>query len=120
MSCDVETEIGHYDIRLKQGTTWRRTMTWTIDGVPVDLTGCTIRAAIRRPASAPDPALLDLSSPANGITLDGPAGEWTIEITDTQTLDDLGGDWDLRIEFPSGLVLPRIEGQVYWDPAATR
>lgn len=110
---------GSHDLELTQGATLRRTFTWTIDGDPVDLTGCTARATIRATAtSAGDPKLALTSG--SGLTLGGVSGEVEMVITDEQTEDDLGGVWDLFIDHPGGDTTPLLKGAVRWHPTATR
>jgi hypothetical protein len=107
-------------IIIEQGATWRFRL--TIAGR--DLTGCTARMQIREVYASPTP-LLDLTSdPAAGITIDGPAGTITVEISAAQTAAlagvHRGGVYDLELESPDGTVERLLKGDVLIDPEVTR
>lgn len=108
---------------IEQGATFRKT--WTLkdaDGNPVDLTGYTARSQAR-PAVDSATTLWDLtSSPAAGMTVDGPGGSVTMEHTDEETAAFAWsrGVYDVEIESPTGDVARLSEGSVRVKPEVTR
>lgn len=90
----------------KQGDTWEWTVTWSqpIPGTnpprpdparPIDITGYTAKVQIWRAASDnTGTALLALtSSPAAGLTVDGPTGKVTVQVSPTLTAAIPPGRW---------------------------
>jgi hypothetical protein len=65
-----------YRIDARQGSTFRRVFTWTIDGTPVNLSGSTARMQVRKKAS--DSAVVLTATPY--ITLGGSAGTIDLNI----------------------------------------
>lgn len=105
-----------YTIRIEQGATWRTTLTLA----DTDLTGYTARMQARADITETD-TLLDLST-GSGISIDGPAGQITLELADEQTaaLDWTEGVYDLEIVAPSGDVTRLLKGPILVDPEVTR
>lgn len=116
---ETTVDAGRFDLLLRQAGTYRRTFTWTIDDVPVDLTGCVVVATIRRSASSSGDPLLELTE-GDGLTVDDDAGEIELVITDEQAATDLRGSWDLKIEWPGGDETYLLTGRVVWRQAVTR
>ena len=67
---------GSYDIKARQGATWTRVFSWSVDGTPVNLTGRTARMEVR---TKPDATSVVLNVTPY-ITLGGAAGTVTISI----------------------------------------
>jgi hypothetical protein len=67
---------GSYDIKARQGATWTRVFTWSVDGDPVDLTGRTARMEVR---TKPDATSVVLTATPY-ITLGAEAGTISISI----------------------------------------
>ena len=65
-----------YNIEARQGDTWTRVFTWSVDGSPVDLTGRTARMEVRTKPSATTATL----NATPYITLGGNAGTVTVSI----------------------------------------
>lgn len=119
------------DLDVEQGATFRLGFTWSaidgldsagqpIPGAPYDLTGCTARMQIRQ--SFGTPVLVSVKD-GDGITLGGPTGTVTVEISDERTdvLDGLrSARYDLEVEFPSGDVYRLLQGAVAISPNITR
>lgn len=119
MPPETTTGPGRYDLVLREAGTYRRTFVWTIDDTPVDLSGCTVVATFRRSSTATGSPLLQLTG-SPGLTVDGPAGEIALWLTDEQTATDLRGAWDLKINWPGGDETYLLAGRVTWRPAVTR
>jgi hypothetical protein len=74
---------GILNLLVQQGSTFSRTLTWQIDGEPVDLRGYTARMQIRTVQVNTKPAkLLDnLTSLNGGLVVDAPNGSITISMS---------------------------------------
>jgi hypothetical protein len=93
----------HDKFEIWQGTVFDVTLTFRIDGVPVDLTGYEARMKIRAKADGGEVASLT-SNPAAGITLGGAAGTIRLYISAlvTATYTWWVGLYDLELQPPSG------------------
>lgn len=115
----------YYAIHVEQGATWRRTLTVKDEGSPVDLTGFTARMDVRESIDSPSP-LLHLGTvtdtAATGITINGPAGQLTLAITDEASTAWTWryGIYDLELESPGGEVDRLLHGEVLVDREVTR
>lgn len=112
---------GHYDLTVEQGATFTVTLTWTVDGSPVDLTGYDARAQVRSMVTSAS-TLVDLTV-GDGITLGGAAGTIALAIsaTDTAALPaPFAGVWDLEVESGAGVVTRLLAGAVTVTPEVTR
>jgi hypothetical protein len=110
---------GEYNLTSGQGTTWNFTLTWSIDGTPVNLTGYTAKLQLRKQHSSPD-AVVTIDD-TSGITLGGAAGTIAILVPapTTAALEARRYKYDLRLD--SGSEVTRLlEGA--WDvtPEVTR
>lgn len=85
-----------------KGATFNPGWTWTAAGVPVDLTGCTARMAVKEDVDMP--LLLELTTENGGIILGGTAGTIDLFVGATVTTDFTweGGIWQLEIQYPAG------------------
>lgn len=112
---------GQVNFLCPQGSTFDKTITYKIDEVPVDLTGYSSRLQVREFHYSTS-ALLDLSSPDNGMTMGGSAGTINIFIDSSTTTDLSAGNWvyDLEIESSGGIVTRLIEGAFIVSPEVTR
>lgn len=105
-----------------QGSDFIRTITYTIDEVPVDLSGYSARMQVRAAHYATD-KLVDIDSGLlGGITLGGSDGTINIHITATNTASISAGTlvYDLEVISPSGTVDRLIEGSFVVTPEVTR
>ena len=109
---------GEYDLLIEQGATFRRQLTLKAAGVPVDLTGYTVRAQIRAKATSPD-VLHDLTP---GLVVTPLLGQVILYISDEDTalFTWKTGAWDLEIEEPGGDVIRVLKGKVTNDFEVTR
>jgi Na+/serine symporter len=103
-----------------QGSTFRRTLTYTLDEVPVNLAGYSSRLQVREAYYSTDP-LVSLVS-GSGITMGGSAGTIDILISASVTSQFPTGThvYDLEIISPSNIVDRLIEGTFNVTPEVTR
>lgn len=100
-----------YDMVVYQGATLYLPMQYVSGGVPVDITGCSIRATGRERYDAGAVAF-DLTV-GQGITVnEATAGKFTLSLTLDQTdaITFALGVWDLEITFPEGEVIRVVQG----------
>jgi hypothetical protein len=103
-----------------QGSTFRRTLTYSLDEVPVDLSGYSSRLQVRQAYYSEDPVVSLVSG--SGITLGGSAGTIDILISASVTSEFPTGThvYDLEIVSPSNIVDRLIEGTFNVTPEVTR
>ena len=103
---------GIYNIKARQGATFRLALNWKPGGVLADLTGYTGRMQVRRTVDNAA-VLLDLQSPASGLVLGG-AG-WNVVATASAAamaaLKPGAAVYDLELTAPDGTVLPVLAGR---------
>lgn len=93
--------------------TWSIQVTWKLDGVPVDITGYTIKSDFRLDRSSP--VVTSLSTTNGGISLTTPAsGVFTMTMTPSQTAQlPLGGLlFDVLALSPGGVGTTVLEGSI--------
>lgn len=109
------------DFTAEQGAQFKRTLTWSVGGTPVDLTGYSAKMQVRQAYGAAS-TLLDLNTTSGGIALGGTAGTITITATATEmagiTVPNTPGVppqlfavYDLVLTDPSGNPIRKLEGQ---------
>jgi Na+/serine symporter len=103
-----------------QGSTFRRTLTYTLDEVPVNLTGYSSRLQVREAYYSTDPVVSLVSG--SGITMGGSAGTIDILIAASVTSGFPTGThvYDLEIISPSNIVDRLVEGTFNVTPEVTR
>jgi Na+/serine symporter len=103
-----------------QGSTFRRTLTYTLDNVPIDLSGYSSRLQVREAYYSTDPVVSLVSG--SGITMGGSAGTIDILISASATSAFPTGVhvYDLEIVSPSNIVDRLIEGTFNVTPEVTR
>lgn len=103
------------------GSTFSKTLTYSVSASPVNLTGWTARLQVRQKHTSTT-KLLDLTTSNGGITLGGAAGTITILATATQTAALPDGVWryDLELVSGSGAVTRLVEGTFAVTPEVTR
>lgn len=111
---------GTCNLTIEQGATWSITITWEVDGSPVDLTDYTARMQIRRKHDSDD-ALLDITDD-DAITLGGVAGTIAILLSDDETAAIPAGlhVYDLELEASDGTVTRLLQGSCNVDAEVTR
>ena len=104
-----------------QGSTFRRTLTYTLDNVPINLSGYSSRLQVRQAYYSDDP-IISLVSGSGGITMGGSAGTIDILIAASATSTFPAGNhvYDLEIVSPSNIVDRLIEGTFNVTPEVTR
>lgn len=108
-------------LNIEQGATFRYSLNWTAEDVPVDLTGCTARMQIRPDVSSPT-VIAELTTQNTGIILNITPGQVDLYLsaTDTAALNFDTAVYDLEIEFTNGDVCRLIEGEVALSLEVTR
>jgi hypothetical protein len=103
-----------------QGSTFRRTLTYSLDNVPIDLSGYSSRLQVRQAYYSEDPIISLVSG--SGITVGGSAGTIDILISASVTSNFPTGThvYDLEIVSPSNVVDRLIEGTFNVTPEVTR
>jgi hypothetical protein len=111
---------GRINFVCPQGSTFRKTVTYKIDDVPVNITGYTSRLQVREAHYDTD-TIISLTS-GSGITLGGSAGTIDILMAASATaLFDAGNFvYDLEIQSSAGIVDRLIEGSFIVTPEVTR
>lgn len=111
------------DLVIDQFATFRTSFRWQTkgSGTPVNLTGYSAAMQIRTKPDAAT-ALVSLSSPSNGITIEGTAGRVNIEISSTVTATLAPGRYvyDLVLTDLNSKKKRLIEGVVRVDAGVTR
>lgn len=87
---------------------------------PLDLTGYDVRMQVRESMASPVP-LVDLTL-GDGITVDGPAGEILLEISDDETAawSWRFGLYGLEMESPAGATTALLKGEFEVNAEVTR
>jgi hypothetical protein len=103
-----------------QGSTFRRTLTYTLDNIPIDLSGYSSRLQVRQAYYSDDPIVSLVSG--SGITIGGSAGTIDLFISASTTSAFPTGThvYDLEIVSPSNIVDRLIEGTFNVTPEVTR
>ena len=101
---------GVLNLLVLQGSTFSRTLSWQIDGEPVDLRGYTARMQIRTVQVNTKPArLLDnLTSLNGGLVIDAPTGSITININALSTSRLPAGSHVYDLELVTGDYVQRL------------
>lgn len=115
---ELGTKGAELDLLIRQGATlgpYNMTIK-TADGVPIDLTGATFDAQIRRtPDGIPLTGVtfsFTISDPTNGVvdwSLPATASE-LLQAGDTETDPESVYVWDMEVELTSGRVIPIVYG----------
>lgn len=114
---------GSFNMRTRQGSTFRRIFTYRINGTPVNLTGWTVRMQVRTKVSA-STVTLDVTP---FITLGGTAGTVDVHIpaTTLAAIPARSGDrhyvYDLELVSPNASeVVSFLAGRFTVEPEVTR
>ena len=116
-----------WNLIFDQGSTFRDMRRWSVgadaaSAVPVDLSGCTARAQVRREVGSPD-VLLSLTTENGGIELGKDPGRIDLYVSaaDTTLFKEWDeGVWDFEIVFPNGDVRRLFFGAVRVTLEVTR
>lgn len=112
---------GRYDIEIEQGATWLRTITVEDpNGEPINLTGYSARMQVRIGYDATS-AILTLTSPDGGISIDPLTGTLSLTASATQTAAMPAGIHVYDLELVIGTTVDRlVAGRARVYPEATR
>jgi hypothetical protein len=116
----VENDDAVFDFTAGQGATFSRTVTKTLNGVPLDLTGATAKMQLRSYYGDPVAALT--LTETDGLTLGGTAGTIQIQIGPA-TLSALSARqyvYDLEVYAIDGSTIRLLEGVFVVTPEVTR
>lgn len=108
------------DLRIKQGSSFKRVVSVIENGQPKNLFGWQARMQIRKSKARDSDLLSDVT--AHIAMTDAPNGQFTINIpaTVTETYDWSTGAYDLEVEDPiSGEVISVLEGYVSVEKEVT-
>lgn len=118
-------EPGVFNLTLSPGASYRHKWTFTEATVPIDFTGCEVRAEVR-PKAGSDVLYISVNEIADAqgyITVGGATGEIDIFISAdaTKVLEGVrSAAWDLFIEWPNGEDVDKaLKGKVIIDPSVT-
>ena len=95
----------NYNITAYQGATYKNTLTWTLAGTAVNLTGYTAAMQVRENPNAT--AVISITS-GSGITLGGTAGTIAINISATTMGSAVPGFYAYDLELNSGAEVTRL------------
>ena len=111
---------GKYNMICPQGSTFSQQLTYSIDGIPVNLTGYTARMQVREKYTSKT-SVIDLTTENGGITLGGSAGTIDLYISSGVTELTVSKDYVYDLELVSvGVVTRLIEGKFIVTPEVTR
>lgn len=109
-----------YNIEINQGATYILTITWEVDGSPVDITGYTAAMQARHNIKSTSTfiSLTDVS----GLTLGGAAGTIVVNLSaaTTAAITEKFGVYDLELTAPDGTVTRLLQGSVTISREVTR
>jgi hypothetical protein len=116
----IGTKGGNLDLVIRQGATLGPEHIAVRDssGTPIDITGATLRASIRK---TPDAATVAASATFTPISPTAGTSYWEFSATATGAITCSPIDenqpeslyvWDMEIEFASGRILPLLYGEV--------
>lgn len=112
--------MSYYDFEAGQGETFDRTLVWTLDDEPVNLSAYSVRMQVRRSYSSPT-VVFSLTE-GDGITVDDEAGSINLFISATDTAAAHAGEYvyDIELEDSEGIVDRFLEGKFSLSPEVTR
>jgi len=109
-----------YNMICPQGATFTKRLTWTIDEVPVDLSGYTARMQARTSYKDTCNPIFDITTENGGITLDD-EGNIDLLIDSDETESFVAREYLYDLELDSGAQVYRIiEGKFVVTPEVTR
>ena len=119
MTCS-DAQIETYPILILQGATYSITITWEVEGIPVDITGYTARLQARTSVAATS-TFINLTDGA-GLTLGGVAGTIIVDLTATETaaITETTGVYDLELTALTGDITRVLQGSVTINQEVTR
>lgn len=111
---------GKYNMICPQGTTFAKQLTYSIDSVPVDLTGYTARMQVRE-KHVSKTSIVNINTENGGIVLGGEDGTIDLYISNEVTSLFVAKDYVYDLELISSENVYRlIEGKFIVTPEVTR
>ena len=112
---------GKYNMVCPQGSTFNQELTYSIDSVPVNLTGYSARMKVKEKYSSAT-SKLDLNTSNGKITLGGITGTIIINVSASETEDVPAKEYvyDLELVSSGNVVTRLIEGKFIVTPEVTR
>ena len=106
-------DTGSWNIRTTRGIDHERTMTMSVNSLPVNLTGYTAQIQIRDGRTRADVLILELTTENGRLTLGGALGTITRTLTDVETDLIPQGEWwfDLILVTPTGVRERLVKGR---------
>jgi len=102
-----------------QGATFSKRLTWSIDSVPVNLTGYTAKMQAKDKHGVGCEAVIDITTENGGITLDS-LGHINLLVSATETAILHAKDYVYDLELITGTIVYRvIEGKFIVTPEVT-
>ncbi len=112
---------GKYNIVCPQGSTFNKQLTYTIDGVPVNLFGYSAKMQVREKYTSSAAQITLDTEGIGGITLGDLAGTITMVISATATAALVPKEYVYDLELTSSSIVTRlIEGKFIVTPEVTR
>ena len=104
----MEENRARYDLTIYKGEDYSKTSTWKIDKLPIDFTGWTISAQVRKSTNSED-LIAEFA-----FDIEPLLGKWTMSLTAKQTAAIAPGVyvWDLKMVDGSGTVKYTLYGKV--------
>lgn len=111
---------GKYNMICPQGTTFSKQLTYSIEGVPVNLTGYTAKMQVREKHSSQN-VIISMTTENDGIVLGGSLGTIDLFIDSEDTSSFIAKEYVYDLELISSSVVTRIiEGKFIVTPEVTR
>ena len=111
---------GKYNMICPQGATFSKRLTWTIDDIPVDLTGYTARMQAKISHSSKCEPIFNITTENNGIFLDN-EGNIDLLIDADETSNFIAKEYVYDLELSVGSNVYRlIEGKFIVTPEVTK
>lgn len=111
---------GKYNMICPQGATFTKRLTWTIDDVPVDLTGYIGRMQARTSYSNKCQPIFNITTENNGISVDDEGNiDLLISSEDTEVFVPKEYIYDLELE-KNNVVYRILEGKFIVTPEVTK
>ena len=111
---------GRYNITCPQGSTLSKQLTYTIEGLPVNLYGHTARMQVREHHTS-TAYIISLTTENGGLTLGGAAGTIIMDIEPSATKNIVAKEYVYDLELVVGAEVYRlIEGKFIVTPEVTR
>jgi molybdopterin-binding protein len=111
---------GRYNIVCSQGSTYSQQFTYSIDDIPVNLTGYTARMQVREKHTSAT-TIVSLTTENGGITLGGDEGTIDVYIAPGVTETFVAKEYVYDLELVTGSNVYRIiEGKFIVSPEVTR